>query len=159
MRLDEPGPCAVGWLVTLARPSGSRRQTSVAVTSGSRGTKPALNAAVQRVVVHRLPVRAVRRLGELVALGHKAAMAAEAIAAAVTQIAVGRERMPAGLQRGQLVGLAAECGAEVVQVQHGVAVLAQGSGQSGGRCPGRFETSGVFICFGSERVREELIPW
>jgi hypothetical protein len=82
------------------------------------GLEPALDAAVQGVVFHRLPVGAVRHLGHLPALHHKTAVTAAPIAAAVTQVGVGREIVPERLQGLQIGRRSARPAAEGGGVQH-----------------------------------------
>ena len=67
--------------------AGHRRQHRV---------KPALKTAVQRVVVGRLPVRAVRRLGQRVRgqILNETGMPTFAVMPAVFQVCVGRQLIP-----------------------------------------------------------------
>ena len=76
---------------------------------GLDGLEPAFEAAVQRVVGRRLPVRAVRRARERGALEilHEAGMPPRAIAAAVAQVQVLRQRVPARRERREPVRRAA----------------------------------------------------
>ena len=67
------------------------------------GFEPALKAAMQRVVVQWLPVGPVRALRDRVTVDDKAAVAAEAVAAAVFQIVVGGEVVPERTQGAQFV--------------------------------------------------------
>mmetsp|Transcript_41205 Transcript_41205/g.96295 ORF Transcript_41205/g.96295 Transcript_41205/m.96295 type:complete len:555 (-) Transcript_41205:257-1921(-) len=157
--LDEPGPLALE----------GRRDTCQAQQQGRprrRGHHllrqrhiPALDAAVQRVVVQRLPVGAVGLQREGVAVGDKAAMAAEAVAPAVAQIAVGRQVVPAGAQGVELVGSHAQH-AQGGGRQHGLALALQAADNVGGVGPGRFEHgsgAGVLVRLGRERVGVELL--
>ena len=85
VRLDVPRLRAAQ---TLREARAERLQQRVptpacATTSGAIGSNQRAHAAVQRVVFHRLPVRAVRRLDHTGIVDHETGMAAPAVAAAV----------------------------------------------------------------------------
>jgi hypothetical protein len=84
-----------------------------------------VHAAVQGVVLDRLPVRAVRALGERGAVVDEAGMAAAPVAAAVLQVVVEFQPVPARREGLQVVeGAAGEAG-DVLRTQQGIAVRAQ----------------------------------
>nr|GEU28476.1 hypothetical protein [Tanacetum cinerariifolium] len=88
----------------------------------------AVHAAVQGVILERLPVRAVRRLRELRALLHEARMAAAPVAATVLEVQVRLQRVPAGDQGVERVQRHAGQRGHVLRGKQRIAFVAQRAG-------------------------------
>src|SRR3546814_6631821 len=95
------------------------------VCSSDLRLEPAPQPTVQRVVVLRLPVRAMRRAFEAPVVDHEAGVAPAAIAAAVEQVLVGWQRVPAGLQGIEVGHRHAAQPGHRVRAEYGVAVPAR----------------------------------
>ena len=102
------------------------------------GFEQALHASVQRIVLERLPVRAVRCLRQRIAVLHEARMTPAPVAPAILQIIVQRQIHPAWSQSRQIGLRAAGQFAQVLRAQQRMTIAAQRLGKFGqggiGRC-------------------------
>ncbi|MNV76106.1 hypothetical protein D3C71_1694400 [compost metagenome] len=89
------------------------------------GREHAQHAAVQRVVLHGLPVRAVRDLLELAVLGNEARVAPAPVTAAVLEMLIGRQVRPVPGQDLELGGRRANPGRHTGGRQNGIPLAAQ----------------------------------
>jgi hypothetical protein len=116
------GAAAARRAAQLADGGDQRRPCRLGDGGRQHRLEQAVHAAVQGVVFERLPVGAVRGLRQVRAVLHEAGVAAATVAAAVLQVVVQGQRVPArdqGIERGQRH--AGQRG-HVLRLQQGVAV-------------------------------------